>query len=306
MDAVLTVKHKQSVLAHYALGTVLDCRFWNASVDQQVYQLLTTQGIYAFTWVTNSNLAELTARLQWCELLVGGGIPCPRIVTTRNAELCVAHEQHCIFISEWLLGEPIAAINHAQARQLGKLLGQSHLLGLNDAINLPLTPAITWNHLPIESFLEQLPIAEALLLQEEMGMQHLELSGVLPTGIMHGHLTPSEVWFSGNFILGLLGCYHAHKDALLIDVAAAVHHWCCDTQGEVNPDTMQTLLTAYQVYRRFTPLERRHWTLIRRKVALYHWLVALELSRTSTTMAIFIAVEKHKNILKSLSLIPKI
>jgi len=90
-------------------------------------------------------------------------------------------------------------------------------------------------------------------------------------GVIHADLFRDNVLFVDNQLSGILDFYSACNGSLLFDIAITANDWCCEN-GDINPDKMKALLSAYESLRPLEQLEKQHWQTMLRAAALRFWL----------------------------------
>jgi homoserine kinase type II len=98
----------------------------------------------------------------------------------------------------------------------------------------------------------------------------------LPQGLIHGDLFKDNVLFNHGQLSGILDFYNARHDSWLVDLAITANAWSHSQNGEINRDTLNSLLESYQQIRTLTTLELQLLPVMLRASALRFWLSRLE------------------------------
>ena len=259
----------------YALGEVKGFDGIEDGINNTNYFVATTQGRFVLTLFETLAADQLPHFIRLLSHLVKHGIPCPEPLPDSQANIIhrLNHKPTAVF--KCLSGAATASPTIEQCSEIGRQLANLHCCTQDYVFpisnNYDLNGCITLAH-KIDA---RLSAADRRLIDDELGFQAANAPPQLPLGVIHADLFKDNVLFVGNRLSGLLDFYSACTGALLFDIAVTANDWCCEN-GEINPDKMTALLSAYQSLRPLTQAEKQHWPTLLRAAALRFWLSRLE------------------------------
>ena len=158
------------------------------------------------------------------------------------------------------------------------LLARMHLAGRSYGAYLENPRGAKWWRFAAREVLSFLDAGQRALLEEELAYQASRRFPDLPRGPVHADLFRDNALFEEEHLCGVIDFYFAGVDALLFDVAVCANDWCLvapATDGGLDEERTQALLSGYHYARPFTPLEREAWAALLRAAALRFWLSRL-------------------------------
>lgn len=272
-------------LNDYAIGNVVELKGISAGITNTNY-FVTTQlesGVkskYVLTLFEQNALEELPYFIDLMTHLSSQGVPCPAPIHDKAGQsLHMLNAKPAVLIS-CLRGADIEAPSVANCAEVGTVLANMHVAGLNFESTFPQHKSTNqrdaaWRNRTAEKVLPHLSAADQTLLQTSLDFQASFDKTALPAGVVHADLFRDNVLFDGDKIGGLIDFYYACHDALVYDVAIAVNDWCVNADGSLQHDKLQALLQGYQAVRPFTEAEQSAWRSMLRIAALRFWLSRL-------------------------------
>jgi len=259
----------------YALGEVIGFNGIEDGINNTNYSVETTQGRFVLTLFETLTADELPHFIRLLSHLVEHRIPCPEPLADRKAKRLhrLNHKPAAVF--KRLSGAATTSPTIEQCREIGKQLANLHRCTQNYVFpitnNYDLNGCLTL----VNKIDARLSAADRTLIDDELGFQAAHTPANLPLGVIHADLFRDNVLFVGNRLSGMLDFYSACTGALLFDIAITANDWCCEN-GDINPEKMTALLSAYEGLRPLDQAEKKHWQTLLRAAALRFWLSRLE------------------------------
>ena len=265
----------QSWLKDYSVGTLIDFRGIESGIENTNYFVTTSEGEFVLTLFEVLTAQELPFYLNFMAHLANHGIPCPRpIANLQNQYLGELKNKPASLVSR-LEGTSVLKPTEMHCAKVGKLLANMHLAGKSYPLSLENPRGATWRKLAAAKVWEFLSSEESELLQNELDFQDRIDLTALPRGVIHADLFRDNVLFRGTDIGGVIDFYFAGNDIWLFDLAVAVNDWCMTSPGELDPERLSAMLTAYAALCSVTDVEKTLWPAMLRAAALRFWLSRL-------------------------------
>jgi homoserine kinase type II len=201
-------------------------------------------------------LADLPYFLSLLDHLAERGCPVPRTIHDRAGKLYrlmpnEAGELKGLALIEYLPGVSVSEPTAAQARSVGRALGQVHLAAADFAGSRANGMGLAeWQRLAGEcgpEGLASIDPALASLVQRELPLLAAQWPTDLPRSVIHADLFPDNVLMLGDEVAGLIDFYFACNDLTAYDVAVTHAAWCFSADGRhFRADLSEALLGGYR------------------------------------------------------------
>lgn len=262
-------------LRHYSVGELVRLAGIPAGIENTNYVVDTTAGRFILTLFEKLQPHELPFYLNLMAHLSQRGVPCPNPLANRDNELLGTLNGKPAALVSFLAGKDLDRPAAEHCAQVGAMLANMHLAGLNYPMAMENPRGAKWWNGVMPEVLPFLAAEDAALLQEEVRFQALYRLTDLPHGVIHADLFRDNVLFDAGRLTGVIDFYFACTDVLLYDVAITVNDWCLGEAGQLDAARTVALLEAYRGIRPFTAIERGAWPVTLRAAALRFWVSRL-------------------------------
>ena len=263
-------------LTDYQLGELIKFSGIKEGIDNTNYRLTTTKGRYILTLFEKLTAKELPFFFDLLEHLQAGNISCPQPQKNKYGKRILQLQSKAVAIFNCLEGNSILEPTEKQCAAIGFELGKIHRLGVRFPKKRTNEMGEAWIQKTVTGLKAKLTVDELEMISYYLSKRDLEKINSLPCGIIHADLFKDNVLFNDNKITGILDFYLACEDHLLLDLAIVCNDWCCDLQGQLQPEKINALVTAYQQQRPLAEIEKQCWSLMLQKAALIFWLSRLD------------------------------
>lgn len=282
--AVFTALTREDVtrlLAHYALGELVDYEGIGPGIENTNYFVTTRGGEYVLTLFERLTFRQLPFYLELMRHLARRDLPVP--MPQENNAGCLVSEARgkpAALVTR-VRGDWIAAPSAAQCEIVGALLARMHLAARDFPLFQPNLRGIGWWKSALPQLEPQLPDDVYQLLAEEVIRQDSFFRDPvferLPSGPVHADLFRDNVlWEAPERVGGVIDFYFAGCTLWLYDLAVTVNDWCVDAAtGAFDPPRAAALLRAYHAGRALTAEEHAAWPTVLRGAALRFWISRL-------------------------------
>jgi len=294
----ITQQQLIDLLTDYQLGELIKFSGIKEGIDNTNYRLTTTKGRYILTLFEKLTAKELPFFFDLLDYLQAGNIFCPQPQKNKYGKRILQLQSKAVAIFNCLEGNSILKPTVEQCVAIGFELGKIHRLGVCFPKKRANDMGDTWIQKIFTDLKAKLAMDELEIISHYLSKINLEKTNSLPRGIIHADLFKDNVLFNDNKITGILDFYLACEDHLLLDLAIACNDWCCDLQGQLQPEKINALVTAYQQQRPITKIEKQCWSLMLQKAALIFWLSRLDYLHYPP--AAELTLEKDPNIYKKI------
>jgi homoserine kinase type II len=258
----------------YNLGAVTFFEAIANGIDNSNFFVETTEGSFVLTVFEALTMDDLPHFIKLLVRLKNYHIPCPgpQLDKQKNALRLLNDKPAMVF--KRLSGDVIQNPSPSHCQQIGLQLAELH--DCMQDYEFPITNNVLeecWTL--FDKINEHLTAADRSLIKNELNFQTRNYPKDLPTGIIHADLFRDNVLFDEDKLSGILDFYSACKGEFLFDIAVTVNDWCCDN-GELNPEKVTELLSAYETLRPLQNQEKQHWQTLLRIAAMRFWLSRLE------------------------------
>ncbi|MCR6502432.1 homoserine kinase [Shinella sp. CPCC 101442] len=185
---------------------------------ETTYLFRTGQGEFIVTLFENgAEPLDLERAFKTMELLQDRGVPCPRPVRTIEGQATFKAAGRLVAVVSFVSGSSTGDPTAAKCESLGRVMAQIHTVLRRGLHGRP---------------------------------------DILPTGAVHGALVPSNVFFVGDMVSGVINFRLRHDDALVSEIAEALVDWTIRANGELDRTKARSMLKGYQSVRALTGAER--------------------------------------------------
>jgi homoserine kinase type II len=271
----ITGSQLEQFFSTYDLGEVISFAGIEDGINNTNYFVETTQGSFVLTLFETLTANELPHVIRLLSHLVKHNIPCPEHQPDRQAKVLRELNNKPTAVFKRLRGIATISPSIEQCQQIGVQLANVHRCTQDYAFPVKNSNDLDWCKKLLNKIDARLSATDRALIKDELLFQTTSSSADLPQGVIHADLFRDNVLFVDNQLSGILDFYSAHTGALLFDIAITANDWCCEN-GDINPDKLTALLSAYESLRPLEQLEKQHWKTMLRAAALRFWLSRLE------------------------------
>jgi homoserine kinase type II len=270
------VEQLESFLRNYPLGSLVNYAGIEDGIENTNYLLTTTQGDFVLTLFEWFNPRQLGYFLRLLQHLQKAQFPCPEPQPDYNGRLVKTLAGKPAALFKRIAGTSIEQPEQLHCQQVGTQLAKLHC----DAESFPIQQANSMNlrccYRITEKIKPRLSSTDYQQIIAELEFQADYSQVKLPQGLIHGDLFKDNVLFNHGQLSGILDFYNARHDSWLVDLAITANAWSHSQNGEINRDTLNSLLESYQQIRTLTTLELQLLPVMLRASALRFWLSRLE------------------------------
>ena len=205
------------------------------------------------------DVEDLPYFLSLLDHLAERGCPVPRTIHDRQGRLYRLVDGKGLALIEYLPGVSVSEPTAAQARSVGRALGQVHLAAADFAATRANGMGLAeWQRLAGECGHEGLASIDpelAALVERELPLLARDWPRDLPSSVIHADLFPDNVLMLGDKVTGLIDFYFACNDLTAYDVAVTHAAWCFSGDGRHFRASLSAALL--EGYREVHPLSAR-------------------------------------------------
>ncbi len=277
MSVYTQITHSQldQFLSFYALGEVIGFEGIQDGINNTNYFVETTQGSFVLTLFEILTADELPHFMRLLSHLVKHKIQCPGPQPDRQANVLRKLNNKPTALFKRLSGTATTSPSIEQCQEIGVQLANIHRRTQNYDFPIKNSNDLGWCKTLLNNIDSRLSAMDRELINDELLFQTANSPVNLPQGVIHGDLFRDNVLFVNNQVSGILDFYSACNGSLLFDIAITANDWCYES-GDINPDKITALLSAYESQRPLKQLEKQHWQTMLRAAALRFWLSRLE------------------------------
>lgn len=262
-------------LRHYPVGQLQDYRGISAGIENTNYFVDTDQGSYVLTLFEHQQEVELEYCLGLMGALADAGVPTAGpVVGIDQKSLRPLAGKPAALVTR-LSGESVEEPDVEQCAELGGLLADFHLAGMDYALSQANSRGVEWFKETAALVMPELPDDQAQLLSSELASELAADTSNLPQGVIHADLFRDNALFDGAALVGVIDLYAACNESLLYDLAICVNDWCIEAGGVIDVNRGRALFSAYHAKRPLSAAEHLSWSLMLRRAALRFWLSRL-------------------------------
>lgn len=261
------------------LGTLQSLTGCSGGIENTNYFADTDAGQYVLTLFERLTFEQLPFYLQLMKHLAQKGIAVPEPQAIDGKLLHKLKGKPAAVVTK-LAGKSELAPRAEHCAQVGQMLAQMHLAGLDFELRQPNLRGLAWWNETVPLVTSHLNPEQTALIRSELAYQnHIASSAsytALPRGPIHADLFRDNVMFEDGKLAGFFDFYFAGYDALLFDLCVCLNDWCIDWEsGHQDDERAQAFLAAYQSARLLETAERRLLPAMLRAAALRFWISRL-------------------------------
>jgi homoserine kinase type II len=278
MSVFTKVSHAElrEFLEQYPVGEFIGYQGIGEGVENTNYFVDTSDGRWVLTLFERLNYADLPFFLGLMDHLASRGFPGAMPVRTHDGKNLVTLNGKPAALVRRLMGQSVLFPNLEQCRQVGRAVGELHVVGKSYTGHCDNSRGTAWREDTGRLLIGKIPDGEAKrLIEDELAAQASVDLASLPQGVIHADLFRDNALFVDDRLTGVIDFYYACNDALLYDLAVTVNDWCFETDGTPNAARWEAMVSAYRARREFTAAERAAWPLVLRAAALRFYLSRL-------------------------------
>ena len=252
----LSLTELDRIVLQYPIGTALKLEEIPGGFGNSNFKLTTTEGEFLLKICDEKDSVELNMQIALLQHLHQHAYPTVYPIPTKDQKQLTHETFGSVMLYPFLPGEQPQSSPDTLA-QLGEALAKLHCIPPIAGL-----PRFAMGISQMTPFFKEVqdtqfathPFVESLKSQlESMGPQ---LNASLPMGLLHGDLFLDNTLFDGDQMVAILdfeeGCY----DTLLIDVGMTLIGCCYTPQHQLNLESAQRFLDAYNASR---PLTENEW-----------------------------------------------
>ena len=219
------------------------------------------------------DLPYFAQTMQWWS---ARGIHCPKPIPMKDGRVLGALRERAALMVSFLEGSGVSKITLDHLPQLGKLVAQMHIAGMDFPYRRANPLSVKGWEIIIDKIIDNVDSIEPglrSLINEEYNYLSEHWPQDLPSGPVHADLFPDNVFFEKTFgkkpvLTGVIDFYFACHEAWAYDLAICINAWCFDERHRFVPERTQVLMQAYNNERPLTQEEEAVFPLLLRGAAL--------------------------------------
>ena len=277
MSVFTTVEQDELVkfLRHYQAGTLVAFEGISDGIENTNYFVTTDRQRMVLTLFETHTHDEMGYFLNLMAHLAEHAIPSAHpVLDTDGQYLRTLNGKPAALVAR-LEGKSIDRPTTEQCALLGAILARLHLAGSEFSERRDNGRGHDWRVTTAAKLNTHIDPDAAAMLRAEVQYQDAHRFDTLPGGVIHADLFRDNVLWDDGTLSGIIDFYYACDDAWLYDVAVAVNDWCVTDVGELDPQRLDVLISAYHDVRPITAAEAAVWPAILRAAALRFWLSRL-------------------------------
>ena len=275
----VSTEELEAWLARYAAGALSEQAPIAAGIENTNYFVTTTKGRYVLTLYERLPADELPFYLNLMAHLAHAGVACPAPLPDRTGALFSLLNGKPAGLVTRMDGAKVESPDVSHCAAIGAALGRLHVASATYRARLTNRRGPGWWRQAARAVRPFLGPDQNALLAAEVKFQTGFGKVKLPRGAIHGDLFHDNALFVGGVVSGIIDFGFAATDFLAYDLAITVNDWCIvrvgGARGELDPERVLALATAYDAARPLTDDERTQWPALLRAAALRFWLSRL-------------------------------
>jgi homoserine kinase type II len=277
MSVFTKVSHNELIefLQQFPVGELIGFQGIGEGVENTNYFVDTTDGRWVLTLFERLNYEDLPYFLGLMDHLASRGFAGAMPARTHAGQNLVTLNGKPAALVRRLVGQSVLFPNLEQCSQVGRALGELHVLGSSYAGHCANSRGDAWRDATCAALLPHVDAATRALIEDECLAQRALDRAALPQGVTHADLFRDNVLFVDDRLTGVIDFYYACNDALLYDLAVTINDWCMESNGRPNRARWDAMIAAYRSRREFEPIESSAWPLLLRAAAMRFWLSRL-------------------------------
>lgn len=262
-------------LAAYDVGELIDFTGITAGIENTNYFVTTSGGRFVLTLFEQLSAAELPYFLDLMAFLAEHKVPSAHPIADNNGHYLRTLKDKPAALVQRLSGYTVDHPNPAQCAALGSMLGRLHAVGHEFSEHRDNDRGPHWWRQTAAKLGDHLNAEDRAMLDAEITFQGNFRDSALPCGVIHADLFRDNALFLDDELTGIIDFYYACNDVLLYDLAVTVNDWCSTSDGTLDPERSNAMLSAYCAQRPVSEDEIAAWPVMLRAGALRFWLSRL-------------------------------
>jgi homoserine kinase type II len=277
----ITQTELQNWLEGRNCGELLSFEGIESGIENTNYFVNTSKGKFVLTLFEKLKASDLPFYLGLMEHLAKKGLAVPGPIANTQGELFNELCGKPATLVNCLNGKSVEQPNAAQCREIGRFCAQAHVAVGDFSGNTPNPRGLAWIEAAMNELESHLPEAIRTLLLSEVNHQKAVAERhaykMLPKGAVHADLFRDNALMQGDSLGGVIDFYFAGVDTFLFDLAVTANDWCIHlstegiSNGELNHELLEALLSGYQEIRNLTAYECDLWQDMLRAAGLRFW-----------------------------------
>ncbi len=263
-------------LQRYDLGRPTELEPVPGGITNTNYFLDTEKGHYVLTLYEHHSDDEIDYMLRLQRHLSSNGVHCSTPIADRRGDLFSTLNQRPAAIIQRLEGTIVKQPEASHCQLLGAELARFHLAGQGYRGNRPNPRGPDWTLAAADMVDEGLSNADRSLIADTLDDYSRVDVIALPGGPIHADLFHDNALFEGASRVGIFDFDYACDDSYVFDLAVVVNDWCVDSQGEIIPEQVASVMDGYQTIRELSRQEIDAMPQLLSFTALRFWLSRLK------------------------------
>ena len=252
----LSLTELDRIVLQYPIGTALKLEEIPGGFGNSNFKLTTTEGEFLLKICDEKDSVELNMQIALLQHLHQHAYPTVYPIPTKDQKQLTHETFGSVILYPFLPGEQPQSSPDTLA-QLGEALAKLHCIppiaglprfAMGISQMTPFFKEVQGTQFATHPFVESL--------KSQLESMEPQLNASLPMGLLHGDLFLDNTLFDGDQMVAILdfeeGCY----DTLLIDVGMTLIGCCYTPQHQLNLESAQRFLDAYNASR---PLTENEW-----------------------------------------------
>ncbi len=264
-------------LAQFDAGSLVSLEGVPAGTENSTFFVTTDRRKLVLTLFEQGEHEELPFFVDLLDYLDEHRLPVPGPLHDREGVALHSLANKPALLFPRLPGQCPMSPTLAQCRELGEALGHMHRVSQHFPGHRPNPRDLHWLLPMHHKVLVYLSPEDQALMKDEVETYQGVFgdSPKLPQGALHGDLFRDNTLFEGDRLGGIIDFYNGCTGDLLFDLAIVINDWATDSEGRLDAERHDAILSAYQARRRLTDNEREAWPMMLRMTALRYWLSRL-------------------------------
>ena len=244
------------IVAKYPIGTPMKLEEIAGGFGNSNFKLTTTTGEFLLKICDEKDSTELDMQIALLQHLHAHAYPTVYPILTKDQKPLTHETFGSVMLYPFLQGEQPQPSPNTLA-QLGEALAKLHCIPPISGL-----PRFAMGISQMTPFFKEVQGTEFAThpfvksLKSQLESMEPQLTGSLPTGLLHGDLFLDNTLFDGDEMVAILDFEEGCHDTLLIDVGMTLIGCCYTSEHQLNLEAAQRFLDAYNALR---PLTENEW-----------------------------------------------
>ena len=253
---ILSPPEVAHIVAKYPIGTPIKLEEIAGGFGNSNFKLTTTDGEFLLKICDEKDSTELDMQIALLQHLHAHAYPTVYPILTKDQKPLTHETFGSVMLYPFLKGEQPQPSPNTLA-QLGEALAKLHCIPPISGL-----PRFAMGISQMTPFFKEVhgtefathPFVKSL--KSQLESMEPQLTGSLPTGLLHGDLFLDNTLFDSDEMVAILDFEEGCHDTLLIDVGMTLIGCCYTSQHQLNLEAAQRFLDAYNALR---PLTENEW-----------------------------------------------